>query len=111
MAPIAVEELSPAELSEGYFREMQQEHRSTPRPGPYYHHYFKWLRQGLPVYAAYTERAKIHVRAKAYLQARADAQAGVGALQRLRKVCNPRLAATLRSVCPVWALMQGRDHS
>lgn len=64
------EAVSHAEMVEACFRHLQREHRGTPRPGPYYSSYLRWLKQGLPPWQAYTERSALHALANCYLQAR-----------------------------------------
>ena len=65
------EAVSHAEMVEACFRHLQREHRGLPRPGPYFHAYLGWLKQGLPPWQAYTERSALHALANCYLQARA----------------------------------------
>ena len=64
------EAVSRAEMVEACFRHLQREHRGLPRPGPYYHSYLQWLKEGLPPWQAYTERSALHALANCWLQAR-----------------------------------------
>jgi hypothetical protein len=56
--------------------------------GPYYPRYLRWLKGGLPVHEAYLERAGAHNKARAFLQARADAQAAVYATESSQLLVN-----------------------
>ena len=58
----------------------------SARAGPYYDRYLTWLKGGLPRHEAYLERAGAHHKARAYLQARADAAAAVQAIDALQQV-------------------------
>ena len=69
--------------------------------GPYYNRYLRWLRGGLPRHEAYLERAGAHQKARAYLQARADARAAVEAVEALQRVGAGFKGHAVRTLCPI----------
>ncbi|GAB4817977.1 hypothetical protein N2152v2_005023 [Parachlorella kessleri] len=74
-----LETVSDQELREGFFRLISAAHKGKPKPGAFYERYLNWLKHDLPPSLAYVLRSAAHREAKCYLQARADAQAGVQA--------------------------------
>ena len=67
--------------------------------GPYYDRYLRWLKGGLPRHEAYLERAGAHQKARAYLQARADARAAVEAVEALQRVWLATAASEGHGLC------------
>jgi tetratricopeptide (TPR) repeat protein len=69
-------------IAEAAFKLVAEAHRGKQAPGPYHTQYMKWLtaRDGLPIEEAYSLRSAVNFLSKAYLQARADAQAAIDVL-------------------------------
>ena len=73
-----IEATDKAAMQEAVFRLISQSHRAyRGTDGPYYASLLRWMTQGIEPGEAYSVRAAIHVKAKCYLQARADAEAAI----------------------------------
>lgn len=80
-------------MQEAAFRLISLAHRGYRTDGPYFLSFLRWMTQEIDPGEAYSVRAAIHINAKCYLQARADAEAAIEILfNKLYKLGNSEAA-------------------